>query len=93
MAGLRGRAYLQPKQVVGDSLTSVENMLVDEGALEMAYEGQRWADLLRVALRRNDPSYIASKVYDKLRKDGNGLAGTAQAKLLAKEYYLPFRWK
>jgi starch-binding outer membrane protein, SusD/RagB family len=93
MAGLRGRAYLQPKQVVGDSLTSVENMLVDEGALELAYEGQRWSDLLRVAIRRNDPSYIANKIYDKLRKDGNGFAGTAQAKLLAREYYLPFRWK
>ena len=93
MAGLRGRAYLQPKPVTGDSLTSVENMLIDEGALELAYEGHRWSDLLRVALRRNDPSYIANKIYDKLRKDGNGFAGTAQGKLLSKEYYLPFKWK
>jgi hypothetical protein len=93
MAGLRGRASLQPKPVVGDSTTSVENMLTDEGALEMAYEGQRWSDLLRVAIRRNDPSYLASRVGNKLRKDGSGYAGSAEAKLGAGEYYLPFKWK
>ena len=93
MAGLRGRASLQPKPVVGDSTTSVENMLTDEGALELAYEGQRWSDLLRIAIRRGDPSFIANKVGDKLRKDGSGYAGSAQAKLAAGEYYLPFKWK
>ena len=93
MAGLRGRAYLQSKPVTGDSLSSVENMLVDEGALELAYEGQRWSDLLRVALRRNSPAFIASKIYNKLSKDGSGFAGTAQAKLLGGQYYLPFKWK
>ena len=61
-------------------------------SLELAYEGQRWADLLRVAIRRDDPAYIAGRVGDKLRKDG-GNAGAAQGKLMAREYYLPFRWK
>jgi hypothetical protein len=68
-------------------------MLVDEGALELAYEGQRWSDLLRIAIRRDQPSYIASKVGNKLRKDGSGYAGSAEAKLGAGEYYLPFKWK
>lgn len=93
MAGLRGRASLRPLPVVGDSTISVENMLTDEGALELAYEGQRWSDLLRVAIRRSDPSYIASRVGNKLRKDGSGYAGSAEAKLSAGEYYLPFKWK
>jgi starch-binding outer membrane protein, SusD/RagB family len=93
MAGLRGRASLRPVPVVGDSTTSVENMLVDEGALELAYEGQRWSDLLRIALRRGNGTYIATKIGDKLRKEGSGYAGTAEAKLGAGEYYLPFRWK
>jgi hypothetical protein len=93
MRGLRGRAYLQSKEVVGDSTTSVENMLVDEGALELAYEGQRWSDLLRIAIRRNDPSVIADKVFAKLTKEGSGNAGTARAKLMNKEYYLPFKWQ
>jgi hypothetical protein len=93
MAGLRGRASLQPRQVVGDSTTSVEDMLIEEGALELAYEGQRWSDLLRIALRRGNGSFLARRVGDKLRKEGSGFAGTAEAKLGAGDYYLPFRWK
>ncbi|HWI92656.1 MAG TPA: hypothetical protein VNT20_15375 [Flavisolibacter sp.] len=93
MAGLRGRASLRALPVVGDSTISVENMLTDEGALELAYEGQRWSDLLRIAIRRSDPSYIASRVGNKLRKDGSGYAGSAEARLSAGEYYLPFKWK
>lgn len=97
MAGLRGRAYLTARPLtatsVADSITQVEAQLVDEGGLELAYEGQRWADLLRVAIRRNDASFIATKIYDKLQKDGNGNAAATRAKLLAKEYYLPFKWQ
>jgi hypothetical protein len=93
MAGLRGRAYLQSRVLTGDSTTSVENMLTDEAGLELAYEGQRWSDLLRIAIRRNDPSFIADKVYAKLIKEGSGNAGSARAKLMNKEYYLPFKWQ
>lgn len=94
MAGIRGRAYLRSRDLVGtDSTTQVENMLVDEAGLELAYEGQRWADLLRVAIRRNDPAFIADKVFAKLQKDGNGSAAAARTKLMGREYYLPFRWQ
>ena len=97
MAGMRGRAYLNARPLaatsVADSITQVENQLVDEAGLELAYEGQRWADMLRVAIRRNDPSFIADKVFTKLQKDGNGNAATAKAKLMRQEYYLPFRWQ
>ncbi len=40
----------------------VEDMLVDEEALEFAFEGYRYYDLMRVALRRNDPTYLAKKI-------------------------------
>jgi hypothetical protein len=94
MSGLRGRAYLTSRPLVGtDSTTQVENMLVDEGGLELAYEGQRWSDLLRVAIRRNDPLFIANKVFAKLQSEGNGNAASARAKLLNKDYYLPFKWQ
>ena len=97
MNGLRGRAYLPSRPLnatnVTDSISQLELQLVDEGGLELAYEGQRWSDLLRVAIRRNDPSFIANKVYAKLQKEGNGNAASAQAKLMRGEYYLPFRWQ
>jgi hypothetical protein len=33
--------------------------------LELAFEGKRWFDLMRVARRRNDPMYLANKVAAK----------------------------
>ena len=93
--GIRGRANL--KQVtlpLTDSVTNVENMIITEDALELAYEGERWPDLLRVAIRRNDPSFIADKIYDKLRKSGlsAGAANAARTKLMNKDWFLPFKF-
>ncbi len=40
----------------------VEDLIVDEEALELAFEGTRFFDLMRVARRRGDPSYLANKL-------------------------------
>ena len=40
-------------------IPEVENMIITEMALEGAFEGNRFYDLMRVALRRNDPAYLA----------------------------------
>jgi starch-binding outer membrane protein, SusD/RagB family len=93
-AGIRGRARLTSVAVVGDSTTSIENSIIEESALELAYEGYRWPDLLRVALRRSDPAFLADKIYDKLQKDGNPQAAAVRAKLMNKDnWYLPFKFK
>jgi hypothetical protein len=93
--GIRGRANLKVVTLPAtDSVTNVENMILDENALELAYEGERWPDLLRIAIRRNDPAYIADKIYNKLIKSGlsAGAAGQARSKLMARDWFLPFKW-
>ena len=44
----------------------VEDMIINEMALEGAFEGNRFYDLLRVALRRNDPAYLADPISRRL---------------------------
>lgn len=53
-------------------VTKVEDMIIDENALEMGFEGTRFYDLMRVALRRNDPSYLADRIYK--RKGSNAVS-------------------
>ena len=93
--GIRSRANLVDQAVPAtDSLNQIEANLINETGLENGFEGTRWPDLLRVALRRNDPSFIADKVYAKLLKDGVPNAAAVRAKLMDKNnWYLPFKLK
>jgi hypothetical protein len=43
----------------------LEEQLLEEKARELAYEGERFYDLMRVAKRRNDPSFLAEIVSQK----------------------------
>ncbi len=92
--GVRARANVVDYPVTNttDSLIQIENGLINETGLENAFEGTRWPDLLRVALRRNDPAFLADKVYNKLKKDGDPMADATRAKLMDKaNWYLPFK--
>ena len=40
-------------------------MIIEERARELAFEGERFYDLMRVANRLNNPSYLAEKVASK----------------------------
>lgn len=93
--GLRSRANVTalPTALQTD-LLGLEGKLIDEAALELAFEGNRWPDLVRIARRLNNPAYLAEKVYQKLNKAGDPNANAARTKLLnPANWYLPFDWK
>lgn len=58
--------YIIPKlPSAQDSILYVEDKIQEELALETAFEGNRFQDLMRFAIRRNDNAYLADKVAAK----------------------------
>ena len=57
-------------------IEQVENMIVDEEALEFAFEGYRYSDLLRVALRRyneGEIDYLEKKIKNRRGGEDTGI--------------------
>lgn len=76
-------------------MNRMEDLLIDEDGLELAFEGYRWPDLLRVALRRQstDPAWLANKIAAKFIAANDGRAEAVRSRLMNKaNWYLPFKW-
>lgn len=75
--------YLGTSQITfADTITYVEERILDELALEAAFEGNRFGDLIRFAERANDPNILIERVanrsgvlnqdiYNKLQEKSN----------------------
>lgn len=90
--GIRGRSYLQDKVVppsdTANPMIYIEDLIIQERALELAFEGKRWFDLVRIAERRDEPAYLANKVAAKFTDPS--LAEEIRIKLLDEQnWYLP----
>ena len=74
------------QDTVNYQIPLLEDMIVEEMALEGTFEGYRFYDLMRVALRRGDASYLAAPIARR-----NGDTDNALYTLLMdpKNWYLP----
>lgn len=88
--------YRMPMPAAGEAATRqdtinwqiprIEDMIINEMALEGAFEGYRYYDLMRIALRRNAPEYLA----DPISKQNGKVDDTLRARLMDKKnWYLP----
>jgi hypothetical protein len=77
-------------------VTALENLIIEESSLETAFEGHRWNDLLRIALRRQstDPNFLANKIGAKFDAANSPDAAAVKARLAnPANWYLPFKLK
>ncbi len=86
--------YVLPDSAITDSLQHlqyqmerVEDLIMDEEALEFAFEGHRYYDLMRVAMRRGNPAYLADKVA---RRSGSRDERLYNHLKTESNWYLPF---
>ena len=68
-------------------IEAVEDLIIDEDALELAFEGCRFSDLARVAIRRGDPSFLAKRVA---KRSGTMDMKLYNVLLTPSNWYLPF---
>lgn len=73
-----------------DSVIMVEDLIAREMAIETAFEGQRYYTLMRIAMRRNDNSYLADPISKRYGLKNDDLYN----KLLNRDnWYLPIETK
>ncbi len=66
----------------------IEDQIIAERARELAFEGERFYDLMRIAKRRNDPSYLADRVAAKF--SGAKAEQIHQFLMNEENWYIPF---
>jgi starch-binding outer membrane protein, SusD/RagB family len=74
-SGVRGRVYLSvlkvPENITDETqiMETIEDFIIEERSMELAFEGYRMFDLMRIAKRRANPDYLANRVAAKYPAD------------------------
>jgi tetratricopeptide (TPR) repeat protein len=82
----------KPDTFFPDTSTGIRKVLLailDERGLELAYEGKRWFDLVRIAEALNDPSVLAERVARKY-SDTEKAEAIRQKLMNPENWYLTF---
>jgi starch-binding outer membrane protein, SusD/RagB family len=76
------------QDTVNYQIPLVEDMIANEMALETQFEGYRFFDLMRIAMHRDDPTYLAKPISER-----NGSKDETLYNLLLekKNWYLPLK--
>lgn len=72
-------AYLASAPVKAERQAALQKMILDEEALECAYEGTRFYDLMRYAYFNSDPDFIANQVANRRTTSTSGASDPAEA--------------
>lgn len=83
-----GKVAVRYPDVYLNKIFRLEEKIIDEKAMECSFEGERFYDLMRVAKRRNDPSFLARKVSAKFT--GAKRDKIYQLLLNENNWYIPF---
>lgn len=91
--GVRGRVGMAPVSIAedlstADAIDAVGKLILNEAALELAFEGNRWGDLLRFSIRHNDPSIISEAVAQKFVISGD----ESRADIVRQKLMNPANW-
>lgn len=80
-----------PTGTINDTILAVEDLICDEMALELAFEGTRFADLTRIARHRNESGVFGATFGSQWLARKLAYKHPAVSLLDEKNWYLPFK--
>ncbi|MCL3779351.1 RagB/SusD family nutrient uptake outer membrane protein [Prolixibacteraceae bacterium JC049] len=86
---VRNRAGYEEEGIVYASVKDLELMILDERGRELAFEGKRWFDLVRISRRNNDPNILARRIAEATFGFGGGQSSILARLVDPDSWYLP----
>ena len=91
LAELQQRHGIQPTGTLNDTINAMEDILCDEMALELAFEGNRFGDLTRLARHKNQAGLYAADFGSQWLAAKLAYKHPVVNLLEEKNWYLPFK--